>query len=232
VDTEAFRRADQALREMTTTEASYFRDLPRLAMSCCPHCDKPLFRAFDPLGLDGLWWRTDAQPDEPQPCPHFCVLVGAVNLRASRPRPDFDLHPGPDAPFVIPRLLQQEGMVAVVSEIQMTDGAAAYPIAYFATRRPPVQTLVAPWARTNFVYSTQLGAHAWRHATDPASGEPEPDRWDFDLSPWVARGKVRWCAPGSDRSTLTAASASACPFANLPGTRQRQIILADASADA
>ena len=33
----------------------------------------------------------------------------------------------------------------------MTDGSRAYPITYFAPRRPPVQTLMAPWPRTNFV---------------------------------------------------------------------------------
>ena len=227
VDTDAYRRAREALAEMTTTDAAYFRDLPRIPVSCCPLCDKPLFRAFDPFGLDGLWWRSDAQPDEPQACAHFCALLGAVDLRTSRPRPDFDLHPGPDAPFVIPRLLRQEGMVAVVSQIQLSDGAIAYPIAYFAPRRPPVQSLAAPWARTNFVYSTQLGVHSWRQASEPAPGEQAPDTWDFELQPWVASGKLRWCPPASNNAVLSPVSTAPCPFADLPGSRQRQVILAD-----
>ena len=231
VDTDAFRRAGAALAEMAALDAAYFRDLPRIPVACCPHCDQPLYRAFDPFGLDGLWWRSDAQPDEPLPCPHFCVLLGAVDLRTSRPRPAFDVQPGPDAPFVLPRLLQQEGMVAVVSEIPMADGAVAYPIAYFASRRPPVQTLAAPWARTNFVYSTQLGVHAWRHADEPAPGEATPDAWDFELPPWIARGKLRWCARGSDQRALAPALPDACPFADLPGSRQRQVVLADVSGD-
>src|SRR6478672_4671858 len=195
VDTDAYRRVREALAEIAATDATYFRDLPRTPVSCCPHCQKPLYRAFDLFGLDGLWWRSDAQLDEPQPCPHFCVLLGAVDLRTSRPRPDFDVHPGPGAPFVVPRLLQNEGMVAVVSAIEMMDGAVAYPIAYFAPRRPPIQTLAAAWARTNFVYSTQLGVHAWRRADEPAPGAPAGDNWDFDLPPWVASGRVRWCDP-------------------------------------
>jgi hypothetical protein len=226
VDTDAYRRAGEARAEMAAVEAAYFRELPRMAMSCCPHCNRPLFRAFDPFGLDGLWWRSDAQPEEPQPCPHFCLLLGAVDLRAGRPRPDFEVYPGPGAPFVVPRLLQNEGMVAVVSEIQMGDGAVAYPIAYFAPRRPPIQTLAAPWARTNFVYSTQLGVHAWRRADEPAPGEEAPDGWDFALVPWVASGKLRWCDPGGDRSALSTAPAASFPFANLAGTRERQVILA------
>ena len=105
--------------------------------------------------------------------------------------------------------------------------AAALAHDAFAPRRPPVQTLTASWARTNFVYSTQLGVHAWRHAGEVAPGEQAPDAWDFELEPWVTAGKVRWCAPDGDRSALRPASGEACPFANLPGSRQRQIILAD-----
>ena len=228
VDTDAYRRAREALAEMAAADDAYFRDLPRIPVSCCPHCKKPLYRAFDPFGLEGLWWRSDAQPDEPQPCPHFCVLLGAVDLRTSRPRPDFDVHPGPGAPFVVPRLLQNEGMVAVVSEIEMTAGAVAYPVAYFAPRRPPIQTLAAPWARTNFVYSTQLGIHAWRSADEPAPGAPAGDSWDFELSPWAASGSLR-CDPDTDRSKLSTSPPTAFPFANLPGLRQAQEILADAT---
>jgi hypothetical protein len=226
VDSDGYRAARKALAEMAAAEEAYFRELPKLAMACCPHCDKPLFRTFDPFGLDGLWWRSDAQPDEPQPCPHFCVMLGAVDLRTSQPRPDFDVSPGPGAPFVVPRLLAQAGVVAVVSEIQMTDGAVAYPIAYFAKRRPPIQTLTAPWARTNFVYTTQLGVHAWRSAGEPAPDAPAPDTWDFDLGPYVSRGDVRWCDPGSDGSALSTAAPEAFPFANLAGVRQAQLILA------
>src|SRR5205814_10093029 len=98
----------------------------------CPDCGKGPYRSFDPFGLDGLWWRSDAQPEEPQPCPHFCVLLGAVDLGQHRPRPDFDVHPGPGAPFVMPRLLQYQGMTAVISELTLPEGALAYPVAYFA----------------------------------------------------------------------------------------------------
>jgi hypothetical protein len=117
-------------------------------------------------------------------------------------------------------------MVAVVSEIQMTDGGVAYPIAYFCPRRPPIQTLTAPWARTNFVYTTQMGVHAWRSSGEPAPGASTPDTWDFDLAPYVSRGDVRWCDPGSDGSALSTGAREAFPFANLPGVRQAQLILA------
>ena len=224
VDTPAYRRARSAIAEMTGIEEEYFRQLPRLAMAPCPYCENPLFRTFDPFGLDGLWWRSDAQPEEPTPCPHFCVLQGAVNLGGSWPCPDFDVHPGPGAPFVIPRLLDHQGMVAVISEIHMVDGPQAHPVAYFAPRRPPVQTLAVSWARTNFLYTTQLGVHAWRRA-DELEGSSGTDVWDFAIEPWLARAKVRWCDPGSDRTLLSTAPVAQCPYVNLPGERRPQLIV-------
>jgi hypothetical protein len=110
--------------------------------------------------------------------------------------------------------------VAVIAELPMDDGVRAYPVSHFAPRRPPVQTLTASWARTNFVYTTQLGEHGWRAAEEPTA--PEDKTWDFDLAPWVAHGQVRWCDPGSDRTTLS--SGATCPFLDLPGARAPQVI--------
>jgi len=203
-DAPAYREARAAHAEMVALEEQYFQTLPRPVMAPCPFCGKPLHRSFDSFGLDGLWWRSDAQPEEPTPCLHFCVLLGAVKVDRSPPT-DFQVHPGPDRPFVLPRLLQHPGMVAVVAQLPI-EGGVAYPIAYFAPRRPPVQELAAGWGRTNFVYTTQLGQHAWRSAG--------ADVQDFDLGAWVAAGRVRWCGPGSDRMIL---DEGACPYLTDPG---------------
>ena len=220
VDTPAYRQARQSYADLVAIEDEYLRRLPRLPMAPCPFCGKPLHRSFDPFGLDGLWWRSDAQPDEPTACSHFCVLLGAVNLGAHDPQPDFDVHPGPGAPFVMPKLLAHEGMVAVLAELPMDDGVRAYPISYFAPRRPPVQELTASWARTNFVYTTQLGEHAWRAADVP--GSPDDRTWDFDLAPWQASNRLRWCDPGGERTKLGTSPTN--PYLDLPGLRAPQVI--------
>lgn len=225
VDSEDHRRALEALRRFGELEDEYFRRLARVVISTCPHCEKPLYRSFDALGIDGLWWRSDATPDEPKACPHFCVLLGAVDLGNHRPAVDFDVHLGPGAPFVVPRLMEHAGMTVVLSAIAMPDGATAYPTAYFAPRRPPVQALAASWARTNFVYTTQLGEHGWRRADEPAAGAETPDAWDFDLGPWIDAGRLRWCERGSDRLVLAAQTAS-CPFVGIPGIRTAQEVRA------
>jgi hypothetical protein len=224
-ETTELQSARRSFAEVTALEDEYFQRVPRIAMGPCPICGKVLHRSFDPLGMDGLWWRSDAHPDEPPACPHFCVLMGAVDLRGGRPQPDFDVHPGPGAPFVVPRLLGQPGMVAVVSEVEMADGALAYPIAYFAPRRPPVQLLTASWARTNFVYTTQLGVHSWRLASAPPRGRSGDESWDFEVQPWIERGQVRWCEAGTERSTLSTEAPEAFPFVTPSGVRRPQVIL-------
>jgi hypothetical protein len=211
VDSAAYRQARAAYAEVVAVEDEYFRRLPRVVMAVCPFCTQALHRSFDPFGLDGFWWRSDAQPDEPAPCLHFCALLGAVDLTAPAPPRHFDVHPGPAVPFVVPRLLEHQGMTAVVSQLPL-EGGVAYPIAYFAPRRPPVQTLTAGWGRTNHVYTTQLGVHGWR-----AAGE----EMDFDLGKWIAAHRLRWCAPGT-----TQLGDGACPYLDLPGERGSQVISA------
>jgi hypothetical protein len=214
VDTPAYAQARVAHAELLAVEAEYFRRLPRLPMAPCPYCGEPLHRTFDPIALDGLWWRSDAQAEEPPACRHFCLLLGAVALGEREPRPDFDVHPGPGVPYVVPRLFAHEGMTAVVGEIALADRGRAFPVAYFAPRRPPIQTLGASWARTCFVYTTQLGEHGWRAADGP-------DQWDFALERWVAAGRLRWCAPGSGGTAL---GDGPFPYRDLPGQRAAQHI--------
>lgn len=207
------------LEAANTAEAAYFHALPAVVMGCCPFDGRPLLRSFDPFDFDGPWWRPDASPEEPPPCPHFCCLTGAVSLGGQQPRIlEGSVYIGGDIPFVIPRLLEFEGMIAVIGEIALANGCRAYPVAYFASRRPPPEKLTADWARSNFVYTTQLGIHRWR-LTD--------EIWDLDLGPWIRRQKIRWCAPGSGNARLTEGQPEDCPFVDLAGTGRAMVLQSD-----
>ena len=221
MDMEKYDEAQVPDEEAERLDATYFERLPRVVMSCCPFDDKPLIRTFDPYGLDGLWWDSDACPEEPPPCRHFCVLRGAVHyngLQAQSGR--VEAHPGPEVPYVIPRLLAYPGMIAVISQLRMETGYTTYPIAYFAEKRPPVQDLTADWARTVHTYTTQTGASGWSAPVDP---------WDFDLMPWLEQGKIRWCPPDSDNTFLSTEPIEQCPYIDLPGKREEIIVEGDTS---
>jgi hypothetical protein len=211
-----FRKAEIHLTDAFQAEKSYSAHLPRLTMSCCPFDGKPLVRSFDPFGLDGLWWQPDASPEEVPACPHFCVLLGAVNFSGQEPRAgNSEIYPGPQVPYVIPRLLNYPGMYAVIARLRMENGYLAYPVAYFAELRPPPQELTAGWARTCHVYRTYMGRDEWLTPNDA---------WDFDLRPWLEKGKIRWCPTDSDNSVLSTELPWRCPYLNLQGARQRMVV--------
>ncbi len=202
-------------------EGAYFRGLPAVTMSCCPFDGRPLLRSFDPFDFDGPWWRPDSTPDEPPPCPHFCCLTGSVSLGGQQPRvTEGSVYIGADVPFLIPRLLEFEGMVAVVGQLDMENGCRAYPVAYFANRRPPPEKLTASWARSNFVYTTQMGVHGWRLAKESL---------DFDLIAWIQRQRVLWCVPQSGNARLGDAVAQ-YPFSDPLGLR-KPIVLRSQGSD-
>lgn len=213
--------AQQEKKLMQAAKEAYYRRLPRLVMSCCPFDERPLIRTFDPYGLDGLWWRSASGTDEPPACPHFCVMLGAVNFDDKKPRAGAqEVRPGPEIPFVIPRLLEFPGMVAVVSEIEMASGYTAYPIAYFAERRPKPEDLTAGWARTDFTFTTQLGVSGWRTPHEV---------WDFNLLPWLQQKKLRWCLPDSGNTELSEAPPETCPYLDIKGRRQPIVVQDDLS---
>lgn len=215
-EAEALAQADAHLATVLELEEEYFLRLPNAVLSICPLCDQPLVRTFDSHGLDGLWWRASAAPEEPIACRHFCVLTGALDF-AGRPvrGGDFEAHVGPEVPFVIPRLLAYPQTVAAVSEISMANGYRAFTIAYFAERRPPPQDLTAPWCRDNYLYRTQLGEVRWRIPNEV---------YDFDLKPWLASGRLKWTAEKGGKRRLVTDASEPCPFVALPGERSTSIV--------
>ena len=199
----------------------YFKRLPRVLMSVCPFTGLPLERAYDPFGLDGPWWHKDllSKVDDPAPPGTFKVLLGALKLGARKPTESTEeVIPGPEVPFVVPRLLELKGMVAVVSQLKLHTGDVAYPIAYFSEEEIPPQELHQPWLRPDLWFKTPEGAAAWLIANDT---------WDFDLKPWVDSRKLRWVAERKGKSVVLAGdSGIPCPYLNLGGEKRPQLIVA------
>lgn len=193
--------------------------LPRVPVSRCPHCGAELVRALDPWGLDGPWWSATglAQPVEPPACEHFCVVLGALNLMGRAPREAADdVEPGPEVPFVVPRLLGLTGMRAVVSGLALETGDRAFVVAYFADPLPPPDQRHQPWARRSYAVVDDDGQpQGFAIMTDP---------WDFDLARWADSGALQWIVPGDAGLTLRGKADGACPYAALPGERRPQLI--------
>lgn len=197
--------------------AEYGDRLPRVRMSTCPYTGAPYLRAFDPFGLDGPWWHKLKIFDieEPQPPKTFRVILGALALHGRTPSETTEeVLPGPEVPFVVPRLLGLPGMVAVVSRLEMATGDAAYPIVYFSDQPTEPALLHQFWLRQDYWFADAKGRRGFIIANDP---------WDFDLAPWVGSGKLKWIAPGDASGAVADASSGApCPYLGLAGDPQPQ----------
>ncbi len=211
-------RAAASLREAYYLILGEYADrLPRIVMSICPHTGQPLKRSFDPGGVDGPWWHKDREVkiEEPDPPPTFKVLQGALALHQRTPREArAPVIPGPEVPFVIPRLLKLPGMIAVVSRLPLDTGDTAYPISYFSTEDIPHTRLHQFWLKEEYWFNLDGGKSAWLIANDV---------WDFNLEPWIRSGKLRWIdGEGTAMRVVDGRGAEPCPFLNLPGDRLPQ----------
>ncbi len=196
--------------------AEYADRLPRVPMGVNPFSGDVLLRTFDPFGFDGWWWHVDlvVELEEPRAGSEFQVLLGAVTL--NRPAPTEvggdAVRPGPDVPFVVPALMELPGMQAVISRIEMPTGDVAWPISYWSDREIPPNLLHQPWCREMWWFQDpESGKSAWSIANDV---------WDFDLKPWVERGKLAWADVTADEPALSRDLAEA--VFSLEGQRRPQ----------
>ncbi len=234
------RAADEAMGEpgLSTREnvirrerllallAEYADRLPRPVLSICPFTGERYLRTFDPFGLDGPYWdaRCMVPFDEPRASPCFQVLLGACDLKGRTPAEvDEQVVPGPSVPFVVPELLALPGMVAVIGRLSFASGDVGYPIAYFSDQPIAPESLHQEWGRLDYWFKRSDGRDAaWLVSTA---------EWDFELAPWIEKGKVLWIEPDLDAAgqplVLRRANdpdSPACPFVNLPGERAPQQI--------
>jgi hypothetical protein len=204
---------------MFQTLAEYSDRLPRERLSVCPYCGEPLKRVFDPWGMDGMWWHSTVKVafEEPAACEHFRVLLGALNLAGRAPAEvRAQVLPGPDVPFVVPKLLDLPGMVAVVGSLRLPSGDLAYPIGYFSDQPTRSNQLHQSWCRESFWYTDTNDKPMWFIAND---------EFDFELRPWLERGKLRWVDLEEEGSKTLGSADGKCPFLDLPGERERQQIV-------
>ncbi|GAC1646656.1 MAG: hypothetical protein NVS9B11_18730 [Candidatus Dormibacteraceae bacterium] len=176
---------------------AYLRSLPPRAISRCPFTDELVVIRIDTVDLDGLWWNTAAPIRRTLAAPlTYLGLTGALRIGGSLPDAPFPIEPGPAAPYVLPAALMTDGVIAALSTVPV--GAhTGYAIAYFS--KSPV-------------HPGLLAASEWG-AFDGLSNE-----LDFDLAPWIERGKLRWIAP-DDPGLRLHSDIEGCPYLAIRGSR-------------
>ena len=118
-----------------------------------------------------------------------------------------DFRLGPEVPYVIARILEMDSMVCVVSRTKMSDNDDLFAMVYFSALEVKRLDLTMSWDNKN------LGS--WSH---------DNDRWDFDLKPWVEKGKLRYCVPGEEPLRLGSTDVASFPFLEEPGYPARRFV--------
>jgi hypothetical protein len=212
-----YDRVDALQAQVSALWDAYAAAVPRLPLARCPFTGAISHHSCDDAGLDGLWWRYEspARPDESLP-PTFLALTGAVTI--TPPLEDFAFlcKPGPAVPYVLPQLLRERPVKAVLRAFRV-GRHTAYALSYFAEL--PHLALVLPntWGTGFYSWVDEGGRRRW------AEADEDGEEWDFDLKPWLANGQLLWIAPG-DASLTLRSGAAGCPYVGLRGEPRPQYL--------
>jgi hypothetical protein len=231
VDRNLHQKLDNRLEvlsnELSNLLDKYKAGLPIASIGRCPFC-KSLFRSsIDTFGLDGLWWNYDAptRRDDEETCSHFLVLDGAIKLSKKVEFIPFNAVIGPDVPFVIPRIINGEGVIAVVTSIRIGQHYA-YPISYYAEPVPYALELVNTWGTSYYVSKGPEVDDDGDHVAGWSESPCLEEDYDFELGPWIRRGKLFWIKP-DDPDLELQTDLIGCPYLNLNGHQKIQYLSFD-----
>lgn len=194
-------------------EDTYVAGLPRVGVARCPFTHEAVTHTLDTFGIDGPWWSylEPVRPvDEGLP-PTVLAVSGALRVGESPPYTSFLVKGGPEAPFVVPRLLELGPVRAVVSSVKVGD-LTGYPVVYFADPMVHGVTRLNSWGSNLYWFRDTDGSWGWSRNYE------DQEELDFDLERWIKAGKLLWIAQGDETSALHD-GVEDCPYLDLPGRR-------------
>ncbi|GAA1741419.1 hypothetical protein [Luedemannella helvata] len=214
----ADREAVNAARERLRQVRARYRDwLPRVPVSRCPDTGEIVEWPLDNVDFDGWFWEyhnpTRVTPKLPA---SWRAMTGAVRLADAVADAPFIAKPGPEVPYVLPRILNRPDARAVLAQVPIGPHTG-WAITYHAPRRLGV-SLANTWGANNYpVYDDDGTWLGWDEVPEwPADN-------DYDLRPWVLAGKLLWIAPGDETMTLRQ-GVDGCPYLEMSGRHEYGIV--------
>ncbi|NSW89621.1 MAG: hypothetical protein HPY74_02875 [Firmicutes bacterium] len=217
-------RLEILLNEIDAWEKEYLKHLPYVNISRSPFTGQILNISIDTGGIDGPWWEYDRPlRNQEERIETFLCIDGAMKLEGEIEKSPFLVKPGPEVPFIIPSLLSQDNVRAVISSLKIGKHTG-YPIVYYAVGAE------IPEERTN-----DWGSNYYRIVDDEGIDRflNSPILWfqyDYDLKPWIMAGKLFWIKPG-DYSLTLRADWENCPYLNLECNKRLPQIIIDGSIE-
>lgn len=203
---------------------------PDVLVAICPYCDRKIWARIKSgvFTLCASFWVMEYDDGktvtEDSKCEHLFVMDGALNLN-NQPIPEkisaysfvrHKIYMGAEIPFVKPRILEIEGVIAVIHSVSIADKYTGYPITYFTRNHISQNDFATGWAREEYVARDQIVSSA------TFTGErSEPQ--DYDLKKWIDNNKIRWLVEDNGELTLNSENHN-YPYNNLSGRKNPYFI--------
>lgn len=208
---------DQIGKNLMYLRDLYRLNLPVIPISRCPFSSQVLYHSIDHFGIDGLWWNYDAPMRPVENCPAtFHSITGALSLETPIENAPFLCVPGPAIPYVIPDILGNEHIEAVLSAINI-GRHRGYVMTYYTNNLSISAPRANSWGMDYWEILDYLGTYRWD--SSPISEES----LDFQIDRWIAKGKLHWIEP-NDRTYTLRQGTDTCPYLTLAGTKKIQMI--------
>jgi hypothetical protein len=206
-----------SLTRVMAVNRRYRELLPDVTVARCPYSGDLVRWPIDIGGLDGPFWDyVSSVRRPPSSLPRaWLAMTGAMRLASPVEHPPFAVVPGPDVPFVVPRILDGPDVRAVIAEVPVGQHTG-WAITYFGPR-PEGVPLVNLWGRNTYPVVEEGVNRGWDQ------NRPRVSQYDFDLTEWLRSGKLLWMEPGDESATLREGPAG-CPYVDLPGERKITLI--------
>ena len=210
-------------KERDEARLQYLEGLPVVPVGRCPYCETIVKKTIDTFDLDGPWWNVFAKDTKPQSCKHFFVMLGALNLEDfsfddSLVENDNEIQPGPEVPYLVPRILEIPGMKCILySKRIILEKHTAYFMTYFADPPAPPEKGHQGWLRSQIFYVDEQGHSFWNSRNDV---------WDFDIENWMTESssKIGWIHPDDADMKIQFSAPDQCPYIHIPGRRRPLLI--------
>jgi len=213
------REYDLFDRQLADLRSRYEAGLPFLPVSRCPFSSQVVYHSIDPFGIEGLWWNYTApvRPMENLPVT-FHAITGALRMKGPAGNAPFVCVPGPGVPYVVPEILGNEHITAVLSSLPIGNHSG-YIIMYFSDTEGVLAPRPDSWGMNHWELLDRNGAYQW------GEGSVGIYRAGFDLTQWIEKKKLLWIRP-KDRTLALQSGIAGCPYLGFDGTRKLQRVRA------
>jgi len=211
------KKLDKASDQLEDAENKYTQGLAIKTISRCPFSEEPFNLSIDTFGLDGPWWDAE-QPIRAfeEESKTFFALTGSVSISENPPEAPFSIKPGPAIPWVSPRLLADKNIMAVISHIKI-GLYDAYPIVYYSKNKTVEIERINTWGTDEYLADDVDGLAIIGSTYD------DVEEYDFDIAPWIKKGKLKWISINDDSLELHN-DLKDCPYLDLKGYRYPVLI--------